>query len=60
MNILGLACFAIGYTLCYWAVNVLVDAYFRTGVMNPAPLSVLIGIPGAGAAAATPDQGAAQ
>jgi hypothetical protein len=46
MNLLGLALFAGGYTLAYYAVNILVDAYSRTATMNPPPLWILFGIPG--------------
>lgn len=55
--ILGLAWFALGYTLFYYAVNILVDAYAgdENTPMNPAPLSVLIGLGDpAGGKVATP------
>ena len=40
-----LAAVALGYALLYYALNVLVDAYFRTNApMNPAPMTTLLGI----------------
>lgn len=51
MFIVGLALFGFGYAVLYYGANVLVDAYIRTGTMNPAPFTVLLGIPGAGAVA---------
>jgi hypothetical protein len=47
--ILALAVFGISYALFYYGANILESAYLRTTPMNPAPLSVLLGIPGAGA-----------
>lgn len=42
----GWGFFAAGYTLFYWAVNILVDAYLPNNdtPMNPAPLAVLFGL----------------
>ena len=45
MFILGLAMVGLGYAVAYYGANILVDAYLRTGTMNPAPLTVLLGIP---------------
>lgn len=49
MNIRNLAFFAIGYVFMYYGLNVLTHAYFGTmgTPLNPPPLSVLFGIPGA-------------
>lgn len=48
MNIFGLGVVAAGYALFYWALNILIQSYKRTGPpMNPPPLSVVMGIPGA-------------
>jgi hypothetical protein len=47
MFIVGLALFGFGYAVFYYGANVLVDAYVRTNNMNPAPFTVLLGLPGA-------------
>lgn len=52
MFIFGLAFVGFGYTLAYYGANVLVSAYTGTAAMNPAPFTVLLGIPGAGQSAA--------
>jgi hypothetical protein len=45
VRIFPLAAVALGYALLYYALNVLVDAYFRTSApMNPAPMTTLLGI----------------
>lgn len=50
MMILGLALFAIGYAVAYWAMTILWDAYTQTtSPMNPPPLAVCLAIPGSGA-----------
>lgn len=56
MTILGLLLFGVGYAILYYAANVLVGAYLRTGTMNPAPFTVLLGIPGGATNAATGSQ----
>jgi len=41
---LSAAAVALGYALLYYALNILVDAYFRTNApMNPAPMTTLLG-----------------
>lgn len=55
MNIFGLGISALGYAVLYWALNVLVQSYKRTGSLNPPPLSVCLGIPGANAANTNPN-----
>lgn len=50
MMILGLALFAIGYAVAYWAMTILWDAYTQTGTMNPPPLAVCLAIPGSSTA----------
>lgn len=49
MNIRALAMFSLGYVLFYYGLNILVHAYFGAAgtALNPPPLSVLLGIPGA-------------
>lgn len=44
--VLGLAWFSLGYSLFYYAVNILVDAYAPStnAPMNPAPLAVCLGL----------------
>lgn len=50
MNIRNLAFFSLGYVLFYYGLNILVHAYFGQAgaTLNPPPLVVLLGIPGAG------------
>lgn len=52
MFIFGLAYVGFGYALTYYGANILVSAYTGTAAMNPAPFTVLLGIPGAGQSAA--------
>lgn len=57
MTILGLAVFAAGYVLWYYGANILIHAYVKKDITNPAPLSVLVGIPGAGDPGTNGNQG---
>jgi len=49
MNIRSLALFTVGYVLFYYALNILIHAFLGTAGanLNPPPLTVLFGIPGA-------------
>jgi len=59
MNIRALAMFALGYVLFYYGLNILVHAYFGQAgtALNPPPLSVLLGIPGAPTSSAAGSSG---
>lgn len=47
MFVVGLALTAVGYALAYYGANILHDAYIlHNAAMNPAPLFVLLGLPG--------------
>jgi hypothetical protein len=52
VSLFPLGLIAIGYAVAYWSLDILVQAYKRDTKMNPPPLSVCLGIPGA---AAQPD-----
>jgi len=49
VNLVGTAFFVVGYAVAYWAINILWSAYKpgATAAMNPAPLWLCLGIPGA-------------
>lgn len=57
MTILGLALFGLGYAVAYYGANILYHAYVKKDLTNPAPLSVLVGIPNAGSPGLNGDQG---
>lgn len=52
-QITGLILFASGYAIFYWSLNILLEAYLgdHGSPMNPAPLSVCLGIKDIGVAA---------
>lgn len=60
MFILGLGLIAFGYALAYYAINILYHAYFGTAMMNPAPFTVLLGIPQGGGNGASSSGGQQQ
>lgn len=49
MNIWGMSLVALGYVLFYYGVDIMVHAYASPAgtILNPPPLTVLLGVPGA-------------